>query len=55
MEGFKDIGALMGEVIPGQGPCSTYIRRISWVSEDELQEEDDLGKQPFVLKAILQW
>ena len=43
----------MGEAIPGQGPCSTYTRRISWVSEDEIQEEDHLCKQPFVPNAIL--
>ena len=24
-------------------------------AEDELQEEDHLGKQPFVPKAILRW
>ena len=29
----------MGEAIPGLGPCSFSTRRISWVSEDELQEE----------------
>ena len=28
---------------------------ISWISEDELQEEDHLGKQSFVPKAILHW
>ena len=54
-EGFEDVRAVMGEAIPGPGPCSTYTRRISWVSEDELQEEDHLGKQPFVPKAILHW
>ena len=42
MKGFEDFGAVMGEAIPGPGPCSTYTRRISWVSEDELQEEDHL-------------
>ena len=36
----------MGEAIQGPGPCSIYTRRISWVFEDELQEEDHLGKQP---------
>ena len=30
-------------------------RRISWVSKDELQEEDHFGKQPFVPKGILHW
>ena len=45
----------MGEAIPGLGPCSFSTRRISWVSEDELQEEDQLGKQSFVPKAILHW
>ena len=54
-EDFKDVGAVMGEPITGTGPCSIYTRRISWVSEDELQEEDHLGKQSFVLKAILHW
>ena len=51
-EGFEDIGAVMGEAIPGPA-CSIYTRRISWVSEHELQEEYHLGKQPFVPKAIL--
>ena len=55
MEGFEDVGAVMGEAIPGLGPCSIYTGRISWVSEYELQEEDHLGKQPFVPKAILHW
>ena len=45
----------MGEAIPGPGPCNIYTRRISWVSEEELQEEDHYGKQPFVPKAILHW
>ena len=53
IDGFEDVEAVMGEVIAGPGPCSIYNRRISWVSEDELQEEDHLGKQPFVPKAIL--
>ena len=52
---LEDFGAVTGEVIPGPRPCSTYTRRISWISEDELQEEDHLGKQPFVPKAILHW
>ena len=39
-EGLEDIGAVMGEAIPGPGPCSSSTRRISWVAEDELQEED---------------
>ena len=43
-EGLEDVGAVMGEAIPGPGPCSFSTRRISWVSEDELQEEDYLGK-----------
>ena len=55
MEGLEDVGAIMGEVIPGPGPCSFSTRRISWVAEDELQEEDHLGKQSFVPKAILHW
>ena len=45
----------MGEAIPGPGPCSFSTRRISWVSEDELQEEDHLGKQLFEPKAIGSW
>ena len=45
----------MGEAIPGPRPCSYSTRRISWVSEDELKEEDHLGKQSFVPKAILHW
>ena len=36
-------------------PCSFSTRRISLVAEDELQEEDHLGKQSFVSKAILHW
>ena len=28
-EGFEDVGAAMGEAIPGPGPCSIYTRRIS--------------------------
>ena len=57
-EGSKDVKAIVGEAIPGPGPCSIYTRsidsarRISWVSEDELQKEDHLGKQPFVPKPI---
>ena len=54
-EGLEDVGAVMGEAIPGPGPCSFSTRRISWVSEDELQEEDHLCKQSFVPKAILHW
>ena len=50
-EGLEDVGAVLGEAIPG--PVSN--RRISWVSEDELQEEDHLGKQSFVPKAIIHW
>ena len=45
----------MEEAIPGPGHCSFSTRRISWVSEDELQEEDHLSKQSFVPKAILHW
>ena len=33
-----------GEAIPGPGPCSVSTGRISWVAEDELREEDHLGK-----------
>ena len=36
-----------------QDLCSFTTRRNSWVCEDELQEEDHLGKKSFVLKAIL--
>ena len=54
-EGLEDVRAVIGEVIPGSGPCSFSSRRISWVSEDKLQEEDHLGKQSFVPKAILHW
>ena len=54
-EGLEDVGAIMGEAIPGPGPCSFSTRRISWVAEDELQEEDHLGKRFFVPKAILHW
>ena len=55
MEGLEDVGAVMGEAIPGPGPCSFSTSRISWVAEDELQEEDHLGEQSFVPKAILHW
>ena len=40
MEGLEDVGAIIGEANPGPGPCSFSTRRISWVAEDELQEED---------------
>ena len=43
-EGLEDVGAVMGEAIPGPGPCRFSTRRIPWVTEDELQEEDHLGK-----------
>ena len=39
-EGLEDVGAVMGEAIPGPGPCRFPTRRNSWVSDDELQEED---------------
>ena len=29
-EGFEDVRAVMGEAIPGPGPCSIYTRRISF-------------------------
>ena len=29
MEGLEDVGAVMGEAIPGPGPCSFSTRRIS--------------------------
>ena len=35
--------------------CNFATIKISWVSENELQEEDHLDKQLFVPKAILQW
>ena len=54
-EGSEDVGAVMVEAIPGPGHCSFSTRRISLVAEDELQEEDRLGKQSFVPKAILHW
>ena len=31
-EGLEDVGAVMGEAIPGPGPRSFSTRRISWVS-----------------------
>ena len=43
MESLEDIGAVMGEAIPGPGPCSFSTRRISWVAEYDLQEEDHVG------------
>ena len=39
-KGLEDVRAVMGEAIPGPGPCSFSTRRISWVSEDELLEEE---------------
>ena len=54
-EGFEDVGAVVGEAIPGPGPCSIYTRRIFWVSEGEVQENNHLGKQPFVRKIILHY
>ena len=43
----------VGEAIPGPRPCRFSTKRISRVAENELQEEDRLGKQSFVPKAIL--
>ena len=51
-EGLEDDGPLMGEAFLGPGPYSFSTRRISRVSEDELQEEDHLGKQSFVSKLF---
>ena len=34
-EGVEDVGAVMGEAIPGPGPCSFSTRRISLAAEDE--------------------
>ena len=45
MESFEDLGAVMGEAIPGPGPCSTYTKGslgILWMNS-------------FVPKAILHW
>ena len=53
-EGLEEVGSIMGEAIAGPGPCIS-TRRISWAAEDELQEEDHLGKQFFVPKGILHW
>ena len=41
----------MGEAIPGPR-LSFSTRRISWVFEDELLEEDHLGKQSLCLKLF---
>ena len=38
-EVFENVGAVMGEAISGPGPCSFSTRRISWVSEDELNKK----------------
>ena len=51
-EGLEDVRVVMGEAIPGPGPCSFSTRRISLVAEDELQEEDHFGMQSFVSKAF---
>ena len=40
---------------PFQNQDLVASKRISWVAEDELQEEDHLSKQSFVSKAILHW
>ena len=37
---MEDVGAIMGEAIRGPEPYSFSTRRMSWVAEDELQEED---------------
>ena len=29
MKGLEDVGAVIGEAMPGPGPCSFYTRRIS--------------------------
>ena len=34
MKGLEDVGPVMGEAIPGPGPCSFSTRRISRVAED---------------------
>ena len=38
-EGLENVGAVMGEAISGPGPCSFSTRRISRVSEDELNNK----------------
>ena len=35
-EGLVNVGAVMGETIPGPGPCSFSTRRIFLVAEDKL-------------------
>ena len=37
------------------GPCSFSTIRTSLVAEDELQEEDHVGKHSFMPKATLHW
>ena len=49
----EGVGAVMGEAIPGPGPCRFSTKRISRFAENEFQEEDHLGKQSFVPTAIL--
>ena len=52
-EGFEDGGAIMVEAIPGPRPCSFSTRRMSWVSEDELHEEDHISvNNPLCLKLF---
>ena len=43
----------MGEAIPGPGPCSFSTIRTFLFAEDELQEEDHVGKHSFMPKATL--
>ena len=33
MEDLEEVGAIMGEAIPGPGPCSFFTRRICLVAE----------------------
>ena len=38
-EGLEDIGAILGEAIPGPGPCSFSNGRISWGFEENYRNK----------------
>ena len=52
---WKTSESLWEKPFQDQDLVASLTRRISLVAEDELQEEDRLGKQSFVPKAILHW
>ena len=54
-EGLEDVRAVWEKSFQDQGPCSFSTIRTSLVTEDELQEEDHVGKHSFMPKATLHW